>query len=72
MNLNTPQGMEAAKQWQLSMLAKMRHGGTWYVPRACSTYTVDHANKTLTRSGLKSDPSINKVCEAIGWKVIEK
>ena len=72
MNFNTPQGMEAAKQWQLNMLAMVKDGGTWFVPRVCSTYTVDHKTKTLTRTGLKSDPSINRVCAAIGWKVIEK
>ena len=61
MNLNTPQGMQQACNWQRNMLALIKHGGEWFVPRVCSTYKVDHVNKTLTRTGLKGDPTINRL-----------
>ena len=71
-DISTIEGMHNSKLWMLTQLSLMREGGIWFVPRAASSYTVSHANKTLTRSGMKPDPSINKVAEAIGWTVIEK
>lgn len=44
----------------------------WFVPRVCSTYKVSHVNKTLTRTGLMPDATINKVAALMGWTVIEE
>jgi len=71
-DINTPEGMAYAKRWTLGMLSMIRDGGAWAVPRNASVYIVDHKAKTLTRSGMKPDPSINKVAAAIGWRVIER
>jgi hypothetical protein len=70
-NVNTPEGMEFAKMWTRAHLARINEGGVWYVPRCCSTYTISHKDKTLTRHGLMPDAAINKVMAEIGWKVIE-
>jgi hypothetical protein len=71
-DLNSKEGMANAKRWTLATLSMVRDGGVWAVPRTASVYVVDHKAKTLTRSGMKPDPSINKVAAAIGWRVIER
>jgi hypothetical protein len=71
MDIDTPEGMRAAVAWTRGLLNSIVEGGVWYVPRGASSYTVSHANKTLTRRGMKSDRAINRVVEAMGWRVIE-
>ena len=75
MNIDTPLGLLDAMTWQRNHLARIKDGGVWLVPRNCSAYTVDHTAKTLTRESLMPqavpDQAINRVCAAIGWKVIE-
>lgn len=70
-DISTPEGLRNAVAWQRAHLARITEGGVWYVPRVASSYRVSHANKTLTRSGMKSDPTINRVLREIGWRVIE-
>lgn len=71
-DISTPEGLRNATEWQRAHLARIAEGGVWYVPRVASSYVVSHANKTLTRSGMTSDPTINRVMKAIGWRVVER
>jgi hypothetical protein len=71
-DIDTPQGMVLAMAWTHAHLERIRQGGIWFVPRVASTYCIDHANKTVTRTGLMPDPAITKVLRALGWTVIEK
>ena len=71
-NLDTKGGMANAIAWTQQMLNMIKDGGVWAVPRAASTYKVNHKEKTLTRTGMKSDPAINRVLAEMGWTVKEK
>lgn len=71
-DISTQEGMQNSVEWQRNMLSLINEGGVWFVPRVCSTYKVSHANKTLTRTGLMPDPSINQVAALMGWTVIEE
>jgi hypothetical protein len=71
-DINTKEGMQASIAWTQRCLSLLVEGGVWFVPRAASSYRVSHVNKTLTRTGMKPDSSINKVAAAMGWTVIEK
>lgn len=70
-DINTSDGLKNAVAWTNNMLGQIKQGGIWFVPRAASSYIVDHENKTVTRKGMKSDKSITRVLTAAGWKVVE-
>ena len=70
-NIDTPEGMKNACDWQRALLDAIRDGGEWAVPRVASIYTVDHKTKTLRRTGMCPDRTINRVCEQIGWIVVD-
>lgn len=71
-DISTAKGMENAIDWTRRHLSMIREGGAWMVPRTRSVYIVSHEKRTLTRTGLMPDPSINKVAARMGWTVIER
>lgn len=68
-DLNTQEGLEAAKRWVQHTLALLKSGGVWMVPRSGSLYTIDHETKTARRIGVLPDPSIDYVLRLAGWAV---
>lgn len=70
-DISTPEGLRNAVAWQRRHLNLIAEGGVWYVPRCASSFVVSHKNKTLTRSGMKPDQTINRVTRELGWRVIE-
>lgn len=70
-DIDTPEGMENAKRWQESLIAKVADGATWTVPRSGSIITFDKKNKVATITSLMGDESIVRVFKEIGWTVKE-
>jgi len=69
-DLDTEEGMKAAIRWQLNMLASINDGGAWVVPRSLSIYKIDHKNMIATKMAGDPEPSIERVFNQIGWKVV--
>ena len=72
MDISTPRGLANAMTWQIAHIARMADGGVWCVPRSCSFYTISKATKTVVRTGLVPEPTIERVFAAMGWQVKEK
>lgn len=59
--------------WQQGLIDSIKDGGTWAVPRSGTLYTIHHGIKTAVCSvGFVREPSIQRVFEAMGWRVMEK
>jgi hypothetical protein len=77
-NIDTPEGMKNAIEWQNNLLRTITQGGRWVVPRSLTIFEVDHANKTIRKcvggaplgSSRKGEPIIVRVLKAAGWKVV--
>jgi hypothetical protein len=70
MDISTPEGLAQAIAWQERMVAHIRDGGSWVVPRSGTLVRIDHSTKTATfQLGLISEPDIKKVFRAMGWIV---
>ena len=63
--------LEQAQAWLRGILALLREGGHWYIPRAKTTYFMRRKDKTLLREG-PGDESTEYVAETLGWKIEEK
>jgi hypothetical protein len=72
MDIATKEGMAAATQWQLNLIAQMKDGGCWLVPKDLATYCIDKQAKTFTLLSGRLDPAIVKVCREVGYNVITK
>lgn len=71
-DLDTPEGMANAVEWQTRMVSVLKQGGRWIVPRSGSIYEIDHEGKRARRiTGFVPEPTITRVFEAMGWKVVE-
>jgi hypothetical protein len=69
-DLDTEDGMNAAKVWTEQLLSTLAEGGTWMVPRSGVMVTVHRAEKAVTvHDGFAPDPAIARVIKAMGWKV---
>lgn len=67
-DLKTKEGWEAATQWVNSILAQLKVGGVWVVPRSYTTVLVrSHNPKRCKVTHLYPDPSIVEVLKAGGW-----
>lgn len=72
LNIDTTDGMANAVAWQERHVALLGQGGRWIVPRSGTVYEIDHANKTARRCfGFRPEPTIERVFEAMGWKVVD-
>ena len=67
MNLDTDEGMIAAKAWLQNTIDMLKDGGMWAIPRSFAIYTFDKKNKIVTR--INNDEPTDKVLEAMGWKL---
>lgn len=69
--VETPEQMGRAVRWVNALLAMVRTGGTWGVPRSGSVYRVNHETRTITvvEGG---EEVITRVLKAAGWNVIER
>jgi hypothetical protein len=70
-NLDTPQGMENAKQWVANVLARMNDNGVWVVPRTGTTVQFNKQAKTASVASFLPDPSIARVLREMGFSVTE-
>ena len=67
-NLTTQAGMAAAIQWTNSLLAQLKVGGVWVVPRSYTTVLVrSHNPKRCKVTHLYPDDTIVEVLKAAGW-----
>lgn len=69
-DLNTEDGMANSVAWTEQLFSMMHEGGSWLVPRSMTTvkvYPMRHEVE-VTR-GHTLDKSIERVIEAMGWKV---
>lgn len=70
-DLDTPEGMTNAVQWNNKQLARVTDGGIWIVPRSgLIVRVVDGMRKVASiREGHTPDPSVRRVMVAAGWTV---
>jgi len=68
-DLDTPEGMHNAVQWQSTLIEGIRDGGAWIVPRSGSIYTVHHKTKTVTVHAWCEDGPVDRVFREMGWTV---
>ena len=72
MNIDTLEGLAQAVAEQQALIDRIIPGGRWVVPRSGSIYMLDQENKMARRvHGLKPEPTITRVFEAMGWTVVE-
>lgn len=71
-DISTPEGIENAVCWQTALISSLKPGGTWAVPRSLSIYNIDHGLKVAYKLCGTAEPDIEKVFDAMGWKVVEK
>ena len=73
MDINTPEGMAAAVEWQQAHVDRLTDQGRWVVPRSGSIIVIDKMNKQAIRvAGLAPEPAIRRVFEAMGWQWIDR
>ena len=73
-NVDTKDGMKNAVAWQNKMLAMVKEGGSWVVPRSGTIYKViSHKAKTVTKvpSVVDQEEIIDRVLKAAGWTVTD-
>lgn len=71
-DLDTPEGLAKAVEWQTNLVASIAEHGWWIVPRTASIYTIYHAHKHVVRFGAKPDPQIDRVFHEMGWTVTNR
>lgn len=69
MDINTPEGMEAAKQWTAAFIGNLNDGGTWGIPRSGSAYVFSFTDMTATCIA-GGEPDVERVLEELGYRVI--
>lgn len=69
MDINTPEGMAAAKEWTESFLSQLNEGGVWGIPRSNSGYVFSFENMTATCIA-GGEPIVEKVLAELGYRVI--
>ena len=70
-DLDTEEGMKNAVAWTTRLLDHVADGGTWAVPRSGTLIRIDKRNRLCTVVGLIPDPSIARVLNAAGFRVID-
>lgn len=56
-------------EWMKNLVATVRDGGVWGVPRSGSVYRFDRATKTATLEAGPGEACITDAFNAIGWEV---
>ena len=69
MNLDTPEGMEAAKQWTHNFISQLNEGGIWGVPRSNSGYRIWRSNKTYSCI-MGGEECIERVLQELGYRPV--
>lgn len=69
MNLETPEGFEAAKQWTEEFISQLNEGGVWGIPRSNSGYRIWKETKQYECIA-NGEPCIERVLEALGYESI--
>ena len=72
-DLDTKEGMANAIAWTRNMVAYLKDGGVWAVPRSSTWVVIVNKEKRQVQisEGLP-DPSIARVFKAMGWTVVNK
>ncbi len=52
-DLDTPEGLENSITWMEQLLASIKDGGTWGIPRSLSVYTISCADDFRHRPHLE-------------------
>jgi hypothetical protein len=68
-NIDTSEGMKAAKTWQRRHFELLAHNATWGVPRAATVYQIDKHHHIAWRLIGPGDVAIERVMREIGWQV---
>lgn len=69
-NVNTHEGMANAKQWTRMCIGGLVEGGTWYIPMCDTELRVWKERYEIHASGGPLDPTVQRVLEAMGYRVI--
>lgn len=69
MDIDTPEGLEQAKEWMTDFLKLVKEGAGWAVPRSSSIYALYPKAKRIVRVSPTADPSIEFVCKELGFTV---
>lgn len=69
MNIDTPEGMDQAKEWLERWVAWIKPGGSWAIPRAATIYEIDNRFKIAKRVLGPGDGPTERVFAEIGWVV---
>lgn len=73
MDINTKQGMQAAKDWTQRLIDTLNDGGTWMVPRSGTILRFDKVSRIANIVyEMTPDTSIKQVLTAMGWTVTKK
>lgn len=71
MNLDTPEGFEAAKEWTQEFISHLYEGGVWGIPRSNSGYRIWNQSKTYECIA-NGEECIERVLDALGYTNISK
>ncbi len=66
MDLETPEGFEAAKAWTADFISQLNEGGVWGVPRSNSGYRIWNETKTY-ECVMNGEACIERVLQALGY-----
>lgn len=69
MNLDTPEGMEAAKEWTKQFISRINEGGVWGIPRSNSGYRIWNETKKY-QCVANGEECIERVLEELGYEPI--
>jgi hypothetical protein len=69
-DIETPEGMLEAKQWMVAFLSLLSNNCVWGVPRSSAVYNIDKKHHIVTAKTSARDESMERVFEAIGYKVV--
>lgn len=68
-DISTPEGLANAVDWQTKHVNRIVKGGYWAVPRSFTVYRLSHDHKVALKLCGLPEPAIQKVFEAMGWRV---
>jgi hypothetical protein len=69
-DIDTPEGMEAAKRWTAALLERLNEGATWLVPRSSCIYRISNKRKLAVRV-MGDDSAITRVLKELGYRVFD-
>ena len=69
LDIDTPEGMSAAVDWQTKYCDLLKEGGKWGIPRSESIYTIYKSKKLAVRTA--GEEGVDRVFREMGWEVRE-